>query len=139
VAASGQKPLFLGDRESDKFNFQHFLFAERRARRGRRMGLMGDDRAKPSVRGQPASPQKIGECRSGASWTPAFHRPPPVVERKLRSVEIAPRHLAVTELERGDCRYPYGGDEEGEAITFLLALLYGFATPHSVPVKSLPR
>ena len=21
-------------------------------------------------------------------------------------------------LERGDCRYPYGGDEEGEAITF---------------------
>ena len=22
------------------------------------------------------------------------------------------------ELERGDCRYPYGGDEEGEAITF---------------------
>jgi GcrA cell cycle regulator len=22
------------------------------------------------------------------------------------------------ELERGDCRYPYGGDAEGEAITF---------------------
>jgi len=29
-----------------------------------------------------------------------------------------PRHLAVTELEAGDCRYPYGGDADGEAITF---------------------
>jgi GcrA cell cycle regulator len=37
---------------------------------------------------------------------------------KLRCVAIEPRHLALTELERGDCRYPYGGDEEGEAITF---------------------
>jgi GcrA cell cycle regulator len=24
----------------------------------------------------------------------------------------------LVDLERGDCRYPYGGDEEGEAITF---------------------
>ena len=37
---------------------------------------------------------------------------------KLRCVEIAPRHLSLVELEAGDCRYPYGGDEEGEAITF---------------------
>jgi hypothetical protein len=37
---------------------------------------------------------------------------------ELRSVGIEPRHLSVTELERGDCRYPYGGDAEGEAITF---------------------
>ena len=37
---------------------------------------------------------------------------------KLRCVGIEPRHLSLTELERGDCRYPYGGDEEGEAITF---------------------
>ena len=37
---------------------------------------------------------------------------------KLRCVEIEPRHLSLIELERGDCRYPYGGDEEGEAITF---------------------
>ena len=26
--------------------------------------------------------------------------------------------LSLIELEHGDCRYPYGGDEEGEAITF---------------------
>jgi hypothetical protein len=37
---------------------------------------------------------------------------------KLRCVEVSPRHLALIELERNDCRYPYGGDEEGEAITF---------------------
>ena len=37
---------------------------------------------------------------------------------KLRCVEIVPRHLALVDLEPGDCRYPYGGDEEGEAITF---------------------
>jgi GcrA cell cycle regulator len=37
---------------------------------------------------------------------------------KLRCVEIEPRHLSLVELEKGDCRYPYGGDEEGEAITF---------------------
>jgi GcrA cell cycle regulator len=37
---------------------------------------------------------------------------------ELRCVEIEPRHLSVVDLERADCRYPYGGDEEGEAITF---------------------
>ena len=37
---------------------------------------------------------------------------------KLRCVEIDPRHLSLIDLEPGDCRYPYGGDEEGEAITF---------------------
>ena len=37
---------------------------------------------------------------------------------KLRCVAIEPRHLSLGDLERGDCRYPYGGDEEGEAITF---------------------
>jgi GcrA cell cycle regulator len=37
---------------------------------------------------------------------------------KLRCVAIAPRHLALIDLEAGDCRYPYGGDEDGEAITY---------------------
>jgi GcrA cell cycle regulator len=49
-------------------------------------------------------------------------RPMPVFERteavELRCVEIAPRHLSLIDLEPGDCRYPYGGDEDGEAITF---------------------
>jgi GcrA cell cycle regulator len=37
---------------------------------------------------------------------------------KLRCAEVDPRGLALLELEAGDCRYPYGGDEEGEAISF---------------------
>jgi GcrA cell cycle regulator len=54
--------------------------------------------------------------------SPEFVRPMPVFERtekvKLRCVEIAPGHLSLIDLEHGDCRYPYGGDEDGEAITF---------------------
>ena len=41
-----------------------------------------------------------------------------VATPELRCVEVGPRHLSLIDLERGDCRYPYGGDEEGEAITF---------------------
>jgi GcrA cell cycle regulator len=37
---------------------------------------------------------------------------------QLRCVAITPRHLALVDLEPGDCRYPYGGDAEGEPITF---------------------
>jgi GcrA cell cycle regulator len=37
---------------------------------------------------------------------------------QLRCVAITPRHLALVDLEADDCRYPYGGDAEGEAITF---------------------
>lgn len=54
--------------------------------------------------------------------TPELRRPMPEFERtetaKIRCVEIEPRRLSLMELERDDCRYPYGGDEEGEAITF---------------------
>jgi GcrA cell cycle regulator len=37
---------------------------------------------------------------------------------KLRCADVVPRHLSLMDLECGDCRYPYGGDAEGEAITF---------------------
>ena len=46
---------------------------------------------------------------------PAFER----VERvRLRCVAVVPRHLSLIELERSDCRFPYGGDLEDETITF---------------------
>jgi GcrA cell cycle regulator len=61
--------------------------------------------------------QKLGERHASG-----FMRTMPVFEVmeavKLRCVEIDPRHLSLFDLERGDCRYPYGGDEEGEVITF---------------------
>jgi GcrA cell cycle regulator len=50
-----------------------------------------------------------------------FRRRPvfePVERVQLRCVEVDPRHVLLVDLKRGDCRYPYGGDEEGEPITF---------------------
>ena len=37
---------------------------------------------------------------------------------RLRCVGVSPRLLPLTKLDDGDCRYPYGGDREGEAILF---------------------
>ena len=37
---------------------------------------------------------------------------------RLRCAEVDPRGLSLLELKAGDCRYPYGGDEAGEAISF---------------------
>jgi GcrA cell cycle regulator len=37
---------------------------------------------------------------------------------KLRCVGVSPRLISVLELRPGDCRYPYGGDKEGEEIAF---------------------
>jgi GcrA cell cycle regulator len=37
---------------------------------------------------------------------------------QLRCVAITPKHLALIDLEEGDCRYPYGGDADNEPITF---------------------
>jgi GcrA cell cycle regulator len=91
--------------------------------RAKRMGLSGPERperpAGPKSRPQP-SPARLKKMRAGLS---AGTRPKAAVfERaaalKLRCVGVAPRHLSLLELEAGDCRYPYGGDAEGEAITF---------------------
>jgi|HubBroStandDraft_5_1064220.scaffolds.fasta_scaffold17348_2 GcrA cell cycle regulator len=88
--------------------------------RARRMGLAGSNR--PQVLLRPRS-------NSNAPVRPKLHRKPfykpwpdmPAfkrVEVKLRCVAVEPRHLSLFELGRGDCRYPYGGDAESEAITF---------------------
>jgi GcrA cell cycle regulator len=89
--------------------------------RARRMGLAGPE----SPAGWPKLPPKAKAPRVDKlreRRQPEFMRPIPVFERaepvKLRCVEIVPRHLSLIDLEPGDCRYPYGGDEEGEAITF---------------------
>jgi len=90
--------------------------------RARRLGLGPDDRQQPSMPTKPAELHKIAEPSPGnfralaLPWpTPVFKEAVPV---KLRCIGIEPRHLSLIELEHGDCRYPYGGDEEGEAITF---------------------
>jgi GcrA cell cycle regulator len=93
--------------------------------RAKRMGLAGPDQRKDLPKHWPTPPPKVQQPRlrkPRKRYAPEFMRPTPIFERtdtdKLRCVEIDPRHLSLTDLERGDCRYPYGGDEEGEAITF---------------------
>ena len=89
--------------------------------RARRLGLLGSDRPAPSVPVQ-LRLDGLGRLRSVEPKSSGFHWPTPVFEDakpvQLRCVEIEPRYLALVELEWGDCRYPYGGDVEGEAITF---------------------
>jgi GcrA cell cycle regulator len=87
--------------------------------RARRMGLAGTDRLSPCV--QPRL-DRLGEIHlvEPASPKPPWPVPPFKETRpvELRCVEIEPRHLSLVELDDGDCRYPYGGDEEGDTITF---------------------
>ena len=89
------------------------------------MGLAARTRPEGRPKYWPKRPPKAKAPRPKKRPTrhvPELSRPIPVRTRaeapKLRCVEIAPRHLSLIELEAGDCRYPYGGDEEGEAITF---------------------
>ena len=52
---------------------------------------------------------------AAGSLAPAPERAEPV---KLRCVRVRPRLRSLAELEDNDCRYPYGGDRDGEAIAF---------------------
>ena len=90
--------------------------------RAKRMGIANSDRLKAQLRAQQPQLDRMLERRPPESRPFEFRRPMPNFERAepvtLRCVEVDPRHLSLLELEREDCRYPYGGDEEGEAITF---------------------
>jgi GcrA cell cycle regulator len=93
--------------------------------RAKRMGLAGPDRLKDLPTHWPRllpKPDTARLHRPRKRHASGFMRPMPVIEImdtvKLRCVEIDPRHLSLLDLERGDCRYPYGGDEDGAAITF---------------------
>jgi GcrA cell cycle regulator len=89
--------------------------------RGRRLGL--GNPAQPNDRpASPINPYALRFYGSVESHIPQAAGPLRISERaaalNLRCIGIAPRHLSLLDLEADDCRYPYGGDEEGEAITF---------------------
>ena len=90
--------------------------------RARRLRLEADERRTPSMPTKPVDLHDIAEPRPSASTAAALLWPAPAFKEmktlKLRCVGVEPRQLSLVELEKGDCRYPYGGDEEGEAITF---------------------
>jgi hypothetical protein len=90
--------------------------------RAKRMGIAKADRSKAHTRGCQPQLDKILARRLSEFRPSEFRWPMPVMERAepvtLRCVEVDPRHLSLLEVEHNNCRYPYGGDEEGEAITF---------------------
>jgi GcrA cell cycle regulator len=89
--------------------------------RARRIGLGGPKRPRDLAplppKDQQVSVRLLRERFAAmAKWfVPEFER---VETAALRCIDIEPRHLSLLELEAGDCRYPYGGDADGEAITF---------------------
>jgi GcrA cell cycle regulator len=88
--------------------------------RGKRMGLAAPrrpDEAPVRVPKAPkwSAPPPVKRRAAETSSPPAPDRPEPA---KLRCVGIRPRLIPLDALQDGDCRYPYGGDREGEAIHF---------------------
>jgi GcrA cell cycle regulator len=91
--------------------------------RARRLGLSGPERSdRPARLRSPPKPRPVRLQKRRARVSAEVRPKPAVFERaaalQLRCVGIMPRHLSLLELDNGDCRYPYGGDAEGEAITF---------------------
>lgn len=91
--------------------------------RARRLGLSVPQRAGGPAPDRPKQPPDARRLRKKRARRLAESiSKPSTLERaatlQLRCVAITPRHLALVDLELGDCRYPYGGDAEGEPITF---------------------
>lgn len=90
--------------------------------RAKRLGLIAPARI--------SSPSIVPPL-AGGGWQPSPRRmklpylnvPPPSAMQpaapvKLRCVGVQPRLVPLVELADSDCRYPYGGDKDGEEITF---------------------
>jgi GcrA cell cycle regulator len=90
--------------------------------RAKRMGIANADRPKAQSRACQPQQDTVRERRLSEFRPSEFRWPMPVMERAepvaLRCVEVDPRHLSLLELERNNCRYPYGGDEEGKPSRF---------------------
>lgn len=89
--------------------------------RARRMRLGGPERSTPEP-GAESALQREAALRTDDFLLLKLLRRSPSISRveaaQLRCVEVIPRHMDLIELERSGCRYPYGGDKEGETITF---------------------
>jgi GcrA cell cycle regulator len=105
--------------------------------RGKRLGLVVPPRrevtrkfAKRAAKPPKVAPSGPHERDPGRASVSAMMVAEPV---KLRCVGIRPRLVSLIELGDGDCRYPYGGDKDGEAITFCGHPRFGgspYCTPH---------
>ena len=92
--------------------------------RAKRIGLgIGSPERMISPSIVPSLPGGSAPLSPPRATPPGLNLPPPSALKpanpvKLRCVGVQPRLITLDELERGDCRYPYGGDKEGEAISF---------------------
>lgn len=90
--------------------------------RAKRLGLVAPTwtTSPPIV---PSLPGEGGLLSPRRSALPYLSLPPksamkPAAPVKLRCVGVQPRLIPLAELADGDCRYPYGGDKDGEEIAF---------------------
>ena len=92
--------------------------------RAKRLGLalgMPERMISPSI--VPSLPGGSAQLTPPHAAPSGLNLPPPSALKpanpvRLRCVGVQPRLITLDELERGDCRYPYGGDKEGEEISF---------------------
>ncbi|QDP21217.1 GcrA family cell cycle regulator [Bradyrhizobium cosmicum] len=90
--------------------------------RAKRLGLIAPARM-PSPSIVPALPGLACPLSPRQSALPNLNSPPksvmkPAAPVKLRCVGVQPRLIPLVKLAPGDCRYPYGGDKDGEEIAF---------------------
>ena len=91
--------------------------------RARRMRLSGSKQPAPDARSKILSQPSLGRLNKLRARLLTEVRLPRAVRKRaaalqLRCVGIVPRHLSLLELEDGDCRYPFGGDEDGNRSPF---------------------
>ena len=105
--------------------------------RAKRLGLAPPTwMASPSI--APSLPGEAGLPTPRQSALPHLNLPPNSAMKparvKLRCVGVQPRLVALGELGRDDCRYPYGGDKDGEGIAFCghpRQPGFSYCTPHA--------
>jgi GcrA cell cycle regulator len=90
--------------------------------RAKRLGLVVSRRVEspsivPSLPGGSCQPSPRPAALAGLNLPPKSALLP-AAPVKLRCVGVRPRLISLVELAPGDCRYPYGGDRDGEEITF---------------------
>jgi GcrA cell cycle regulator len=121
AGVSPERHVLFENSRCHQCEIQNRLFRNATIGRAKRMGLPGPDRPRnwpnPTLSAEALRLHRLRERLASES-----SRPMPALESvepvDLCCVEINPRRLSLLDLEPGDCRYPYGGDEEGEAITF---------------------
>ena len=107
------------------------------AGRAKRLGLAAPERmASPSiVPSLPPTAPPVAPDRPALldlSFPPKSAMQP--ARTKLRCVGVQPRLIPLAELAPGDCRYPYGGERDGEDIAFCGHPIQpgsSYCTPHA--------